>query len=333
MRKGIFPAIPLLALLFALIAACGSDDGGDPAPTIEATTAATSSATSNASATGTTTTATTTPAAPSPSPAPATTATLVPSPQPAFTPFPERRADGQTQTDRCGSYNVERKKAASTGSNLPMADIITISTSTGVFVVELKNEEPFVRIGIDWCYDLNADGLIEMSVYTNSGGAHCCTTQAIYTFNGPKSELLMLYEAGNAGSLLPQELDGKAPVELTGQDDRLAYFGDLSYAASPTLVTVFAYKSGKYVDSTKDFPAVVQQYRSQLVALYQTCGTSPAVTECQKGVGLGVMAESLVLGDWTSFVSTLNPPAEVRAWLDANQSKVAAIVAEPKPAS
>lgn len=323
MRKGILPAIPFLALLFALVAACGGDGGEDPTPTTEPTTTATSSATSSASATGTAATSAT--VAPSASP------TVPPSPQPAFTPFPERRADGQAQTDRCGSYNVERKKASPTGSNLPMADIITISTSTGVFVVELKNEEPFAAIGIDWCYDLNADGLIEMSVYTFSGGAHCCTSQAIYTFNGPKSELLMLYEAGNAGSLLPQELDGKAPVELTGQDDRLAYFGDLSYAVSPSLVTVFAYKSGKYVDSTKDFPAVVQQYRSQLVALYRTCGSSPAIIDCQKGVGLGVMAESLVLGDWTSFVSTLDPPPEVRAWLDANQARVAAIIAEPKP--
>lgn len=167
-----------------------------------------------------------------------------------------------------------RESAEPASDKLPRADVVTIPNSEGVFVVELKNDEPFAYISVDWCYDLQSDGLPELSVSTFSGGAHCCTTQAIYTFNGPKSELELLYEAGNAGPLLPQELNGSAPIELSGFDDRLAYYGDLAYAVTQPLVTVYAYESGVYVEATQDFPDVIRQYRSELVALYQTCGTS-----------------------------------------------------------
>lgn len=250
---------------------------------------------------------------------------------PPFEPFPARRPDGEPQTDRCGTYEITRE-AVDSASRLPMADRILIRTATGSPVVELKNDQPFVRIGVDWCYDVNFDGNPELSVFTYTGGAHCCTTQNIYSFFGPKSELLFTYEAGNGGSLSPQELDGTAPMELTGLDDRLAYFGDLSYAASPPIVIAYANRNGTYVEATKEFPDVIRQHRSQLVTEYTACAATPAsAVDCQKGIGLGVMAESLVLGDWATFSATLNPPAEVKAWLDSHQAELQTLVTAPKP--
>lgn len=327
MRKGILPAIPVLALFVVMFAAaCGGDGDEEPLPTSEPT----SQETAPRTRTATTSTSTATTAA---SPTAGDTATTEPTPQPNFEPFPARRADGQAQTDRCGSFTILREAGESASDNFPRADRVTISNEQGVLITELINDEPFTMINVDWCFDLNGDGQPELSVSDYSGGAHCCTSQVIYTFNAGKIEPYLLFEAGNAGPLLPQELDGAAPIELTGFDDRFAYYDDLAYAVSPTLVIVYAYEDGEHVEATKDFPDVVRQYRNQLTALYQTCGSTDAAIDCQKGVGLGIMAESLLLGDWDDFAATLAIPGEVRAWLETNRADIEAILAARKPSS
>jgi hypothetical protein len=332
MRMRILPALALAIIAAAVLAACGGSDDDD-APTRRPRDAAEATSTPflDRQATNTQAPVTTRPATALPG-SPLTSPTVTPSVAPVVA-FPARRADGAIQRDPCGKYTIVREAVTVPGQKFPSADKITVLTADGNLVVELKNDEPFTNVGVDWCYDVNADGNPELSVYTFSGGAHCCITQAIYSFAAAKSSLFLLYQAGNAGSLTPKELDGKPPIELTGFDDRLAYFGGISYAASPTLVTVYAGRDGKYVEATKDFKPVIEQYRSQLVSQFRTCESQPADQrfQCQQGLGLGIMAESLVIGDWDTFVGTLNPPANVRDWLASHRAELVAELAKPKP--
>ncbi len=328
----LLPAIALAIFAAGVLGACGGS-GDDESPTRrprddEATSAPVFNRqpTISPSQLATRTTAA---AFPSVTALPAATTAATPVP---FAAFPDRRADRATQRDPCGKYTIVREAVTLPGQKFPSADKITVLTSEEKPVVELKNDESFANIGIDWCYDLNADGDPELSVYTFSGGAHCCISQAVYSFSGAKSSLFLLYQAGNAGSLTPKELDGKSPVELSGFDDRLAYFGGISYAASPTLVTVYANRNGQYVEATRDYGPVVEQYRSQLLAQYKRCASQPSDQRysCQQGIGLGIMAESLVLGDWDTFIATLNPPKDVRDWLASKRAEVVALLAKPK---
>ena len=329
----LLPAIALAIFAAGVLGACaGSGDDESPTRRPRDDDEATSTPVFNRQptispsqlATRTTTTATR-------SPTVASNATAAATPVP-FVEFPARRPDGATQRDPCGTFTIMRVAVTLPGQKFPSADKITVLTAEGKTLVELKNNEAFASIGVDWCYDLNVDGDPELSVYTLSGGAHCCFSQSIYSFAGAKSSLFLLYDGGNAGPLTPRELDGKAPIELSGFDDRLAYFGGISYAASPTLITVYASRDGQYVEATKDYGPVVEQYRSQLLAQYKTCDSQPANQRysCQQGIGLGIMAESLILGDWDTFIATLNPPKDVRDWLASKRAEVVALLAKPK---
>lgn len=255
-----------------------------------------------------------------PESAPSPTATSLP-PQP-FVPFPSLASE--RQTDACGPLQVLRERPG--GQTVRR---VTVIPPRGTPLV-VETGEPGTNTDVDWCYDLDVDGTPEIALFVYSGGAHCCITQSIYTFRDGRLTPVLEYRGGNAGGLVPRELDGPPPRELVGSDDRFAYFGELPYTSSPFIAFIAGERGGRWVDVTREFPDVVRGHRDEILSqVDKVCGREKLV-ECYRGIGLGIYAESLLLRDWERVKPTLPLPAEVITWLELRRGAIEAKLAEAK---
>ncbi|HSB12265.1 MAG TPA: hypothetical protein VLM38_22450 [Blastocatellia bacterium] len=99
--------------------------------------------------------------------------------------------------------------------------------------------------------DINGDGVKEMIVQSSSGG-NCwsCNPTEIYRVRNHKAELIA---AGPIQRVA--DLNGDSIQELLVADARWESYDDLSHAASPGAVMVYAWRDGKYVYASRDFAA------------------------------------------------------------------------------
>ncbi len=97
--------------------------------------------------------------------------------------------------------------------------------------------------------DINGDGLKEIVVQSSSGG-NCwsCNPTEIYQVRNHKAELL-----GAAPIQKLADLNGDGIQELLVTDARWESYDDLSHAASPGAVMIYAWRNGKYVYASRDF--------------------------------------------------------------------------------
>lgn len=121
--------------------------------------------------------------------------------------------------------------------------------------------------------DLNGDGLKEIIVQSSSGG-NCwsCNSTEIYRVRNHKAELIA---AGPIQRLADLNADGTQELLVT--DARWESYDDLSHAASPGAVMVYAWRDGKYVYASRDFAtfyadeikrlrAMIEEAKSQITA-------------------------------------------------------------------
>jgi hypothetical protein len=97
--------------------------------------------------------------------------------------------------------------------------------------------------------DINGDGLKEIIVQSSSGG-NCwsCNPTEIYRVSNHKAELIAAAPIRRIA-----DLNNDGIAELLATDARWESYGDLSHAASPFAVMVYAWKNGKYVYASRDF--------------------------------------------------------------------------------
>lgn len=103
--------------------------------------------------------------------------------------------------------------------------------------------------------DINGDGLKEIVVQSSSGG-NCwsCNPTEIYRVSNHKAELIAAAPIRRIA-----DLNNDGVAELLGTDARWESYGDLSHAASPFAVMVYAWKNGKYVYASRDFTAFYKE--------------------------------------------------------------------------
>lgn len=108
--------------------------------------------------------------------------------------------------------------------------------------------------------DINGDGANEIIVQSSSGG-NCwsCNPTEVYQVRNHKGELIA---AGPIQRI--SDLNGDGIRELIVADTRWESYDDLSHAASPTALMVYAWRGGRYVYASKDF---ADFYRDEITRL------------------------------------------------------------------
>lgn len=286
-------ALFVIAVAFILalgIAACGEEEEAEtPSPTVTPAETATPAPTETA-ATATPLPSTPTPAAPTPEP---------------------------------GTQEVRRPTWAI--SELSGVGQLQVVIEDGLNTYTIASVDPEVseyeRWEVAFVADVNGDGLDDAIVNHFTGGAHCCFEYLIFS-QGPSGILLVdAFLLGNATIRAVEDLDGDGMPELDTADDRLAYFPDLSFAASPFLPLVLCRSAQRvYYDCTPQFPEVLGNSARQFEAsLSEAVERQDWEDEAKRSPALGLLAAYLRLGQdeegWTR-VGSLCPECE--AWLRQN---------------
>jgi hypothetical protein len=145
--------------------------------------------------------------------------------------------------------------------------------------------------------DLNGDGLKEIIVQSSSGG-NCwsCNPTEIYRVRNHKAELIA---AGPIQRLA--DLNGDGIQELLVTDARWESYDDLSHAASPGAVMVYAWRDGKYVYASRDFPAFYEAEIKRMRAMIEEARSQIAADEYSDegyvGLAIGLALTYTHIGD------------------------------------
>jgi hypothetical protein len=112
--------------------------------------------------------------------------------------------------------------------------------------------------------DINGDGLKEIIVQSSSGGnCWACNPIEIYQVKNHAARLIAAAPIQKIA-----DLNGDGVAELVIADARWEAYGDLSHAAAPSAKLVYAWKSGRYVNASRDFAdfyrAEVERLRAAL---------------------------------------------------------------------
>jgi hypothetical protein len=229
----------------------------------------------------------------------------------------------------CGAYDLRWTSAVSFDARAPGTASLHATAGDGTVAFDLSRSlSPFERVIPLWCGDVLGDGGQELAYATYSGGAHCCSTARVVQLDPPGRQLLE-EDLGNGGLIGgPQQLDGSGPLELPATSDVFAYFGDLSFAASPFLPLVFGYDGTRFVEATRQFPDYVAgQLEEAQAALDAAVARGPApdappevAYQEQESTALRLYGLHVLLGDADEVLPSIQaqvaPP--VAAWLEAN---------------
>jgi hypothetical protein len=145
--------------------------------------------------------------------------------------------------------------------------------------------------------DINGDGIKEIIVQSSSGG-NCwsCNPTEIYRVRDHKAELLA---AAPIQKLT--DLNGDGIQELLVTDARWESYDDLSHAASPGAVMVYAWRNGKYVYAARDFAdfykGEISRLRASIEEAKSRITTDEYSDEAYVGLAIGLALTCAHMGD------------------------------------
>jgi len=146
--------------------------------------------------------------------------------------------------------------------------------------------------------DLDQDGTAEVITETYSGGAHCCTTHTVYSWQDNdfvKTDLG--FRDGGGGTF--QDLNGDNRLEFVSYNNAFLYTFS-SYAGSFPPSQIFSLQNGAFVDTTRQYP---QYLRGQAWQMYQAIlraenSAGDDTTAEITGVLAGHVAQKILLGEY-----------------------------------
>jgi hypothetical protein len=232
-------------------------------------------------------------------------------------------------SNNCGDFAVGWE-SPDVGGEGPTATLHAING--GDVVLDLKGRDEFEQLTALWCGNVAGDGRMELATQRYTGGAHCCFAIRVDTLDGPT---LLERDLGNYGGLEAKDLDDRDGDELVGSSDVLAYFGDLSYAATAPVPLVFAFRNGRYIEATADYPDLVREKLAGAVKDLRAV-LDDGFEDAIKGMAIGVYAHHVLLGDEDAALTELEQqvPAAVASWLREHAGEAAKLVrgeATPAP--
>jgi len=165
--------------------------------------------------------------------------------------------------------------------------------------------------------DINGDSLREIIVQSSSGG-NCwsCNPTEIYQVRNHKAELLAAAPIQKLA-----DLNGDGIQELLVTDARWESYDDLSHAASPGAVMVYAWRNGKYVYASRDFADFYRGEIGKLRASIEEAKSQIAADEYSDEVYVG-LAIALALS-YTHMGELERGLREMESSLNSNAKSVA----------
>lgn len=271
---------------------------------------------------------------PEPPPAPAPSAAAAPAPAPpVWEELGSRRLPAEFKSPEsepnssfaCGSFRVEHLADGSSGNE----PYVRVSDAGGKRVYQAKGREyslgpgePKQRMSllVEWCGDLDADGVPELFLSERTMGAHCCYTYYVVSLTSPAKRRLM-WEKGDGGhGMLSVKLKPGAAWQLLSWDIITPPFkveeGDpvLSYATTPSFPLVFELVGGQYQKRTFAFKDGLAKRREQERA---ECKAEPQRCPIDELLEWGY---GLIIGDWDREKAAAVPDEALRKRLDARSA-------------
>ncbi len=120
-------------------------------------------------------------------------------------------------------------------------------------------------------HDLDEDGRPEVMLWLWTGGAHCCSVNAIV--GGRGGGVVRIWDNYAEGRLADLNRDGK--WEFSAADGRFAYSALYPRVAFP--IQIWAYRPGRLVDVTRRFPAAVSRDAHRFRTAFEGGGGPPAL--------------------------------------------------------
>jgi hypothetical protein len=93
-------------------------------------------------------------------------------------------------------------------------------------------------------HDINSDGIPEVIVREDAGGAHCCTSWRIFSA-GPSVQQIFTVDNGHTDFFPFEDLNDDGNLEIKIYDWTFAYW-HASFADSPAIVLVYDWTDGAY---------------------------------------------------------------------------------------
>ncbi len=141
--------------------------------------------------------------------------------------------------------------------------------------------------------DLDKNGTAEVIVATFSGGAHCCTSFNIYSWQKDKFTKTNLENLdGEGGNFVDLNKDGK--YEFITYDNGFLYTFS-SYAGSFPPTLIYNFEGGKFKNTTRQYP---QKSRETLNRMYQSFQEAKKSQGEINGILAGYVAEKIILGEY-----------------------------------
>jgi hypothetical protein len=175
--------------------------------------------------------------------------------------------------------------------------------------------------------DLNGDGLKEIIVQSSSGG-NCwsCNPTEIYRVRNHKAELIA---AGPIQRLADLNADGIQELLVT--DARWESYDDLSHAASPGAVMVYAWRDGRYVYASRDFATFYDAELKRMRAMIEEAKSQITVDEYSDeayvGLAIGLALTYAHMGDAERGLREMDALMNSN-WKSPAQSKHRAVIME-----
>jgi len=228
--------------------------------------------------------------------------------------FPARDGASDVTTMSCGDYTVERR-------DVGPSDLghVRVLGAKGKVAYDARSSTGIDAYDVGWCFDLTRDGVPELEITHHSGGAHCCHRTIVLSLVAPRPIVLLDVDMGDGDVLSPADIDKQGAYELLGSSDALVSEGTMAYALTRLLPVVFALEGGRYVRSTRHFPARLRAERDEAVNGLAAC---EADEECLRGAGEYLLGLGLLIGDWDTQKLRLPLPAAVMKRVESIRHKL-----------
>ena len=243
--------------------------------------------------------------------------------------FPPRN-DASLQVDTCGRFLIARQRQ----TNPPLFEyvgapddvIVYLPTAPEVvgFIAGPGRVSPFGNLFVDWCFDLESDGIPELAVSYWAGDTGPATL-TVYSLGVTPERALTVrwtFESERVLGTMPINVDGALPFELIGADGRFQLLATSRPAGPVPPFVVRLDETG--ARTVPEYRWVFDGYRNEQFQRLAGCKED---AQCEHGALLGIMVVSLTLGDWDTV--RLNPaiPAQRLREIEQCRDEVASAVA------